>query len=46
MERFLRDWKTCDMTLIWQAQLDDKLPKVPRRRLENGRLGKEIFIYW
>jgi len=42
MERFLRDWKTCDMTLIWQAQLDDKLPKVPRRRLENVKQGKII----
>ena len=38
MERFLRDWKTCDLTLIWRAQIDDKLTKVPRRRLENGKL--------
>ena len=38
MERFLQDWKICDMSLIWKAQLDDKLPKVSRRRLENGKL--------
>merc|ERR1712131_539122 len=41
-ERFLRDWKTCDMTLIWRAQVDDKLTKIPRRRLENVKLGKII----
>lgn len=42
MERFLQDWKNCDMSLIWKAQLDDKLPKVSRRRLENVKLGKII----
>ena len=42
MERFLQDWKNCDMSLIWKAQLDDKLPKVSRRRLENGKLFPAI----
>ena len=42
MERFLQDWKICDMSLIWKAQLDDKLPKVSRRRLENGKFRREI----
>jgi len=42
MEKFIQDWKTCDMSLIWKAQLDDKLPKVSRRRLENVKLGKII----
>ena len=38
MENFLGDWRTCDMSLIWYAHLEEtKHLKLSRRRLEKGK---------